>query len=387
MNRHSAVWAFFSKIDRDSKQVSKCNLCFAELSGHRAGNASKHLRTIHRLAVATNIEEEADGSLTRIDPHSLRKEVEELKLKKASLLKDVVQMLGQRHLLTPPSPKPHKRSNHLDNEQHKATTEMPHDGGENDELTKSNWRHRSNNLKHSNGLLSTNKVEQTKCGQTDSNQSQPTHRLRRTLLEVKLLNTFVHGDWCRHCYVDVITQLYRAANKRSTVSALFGSFLNRLPDAYYEWLGMSSDAVVDAADAQLRPYLEAICFCDLKAVEAGRLSGFILEYGSKRLGGVYLRFDDARKTINVFGPLLPRELLCSPFSIRFVAALLKQQGYHRWFDRIEFLVPRNLIGLFEPLLAALGTSPEDDLPSKLGLQPTACIGYSLTIAYVFNTFA
>lgn len=92
-----------------------------------------------------------------------------------------------------------------------------------------------------------------------------------TLLEVKLLNTFVHGDWCRQCYVDVITQLYRAANKRSTMASLFGSFLNRLPDAYYEWLGMSSDAVIDAADAQLRPYLEAICFCDLKAVEAGRL--------------------------------------------------------------------------------------------------------------------
>lgn len=43
----SNVWSFFIKTEREAKKVSKCQLCFFELSGALAGNAKKHLQTRH----------------------------------------------------------------------------------------------------------------------------------------------------------------------------------------------------------------------------------------------------------------------------------------------------------------------------------------------------
>lgn len=43
------IWDYFSKVERDSKKFSKCRLCFFELSGQLAGNASKHLQKRHDL--------------------------------------------------------------------------------------------------------------------------------------------------------------------------------------------------------------------------------------------------------------------------------------------------------------------------------------------------
>lgn len=112
-----------------------------------------------------------------------------------------------------------------------------------------------------------------------------------------------------------------------------------------------------------------------------------MEYGSKRLGGLYLRFDEARRAIHLIGPLLPRELLCSTFGIRFVAAFLKQQPLAGRCERIEVLIPRNLLALLEPILLGAGAAREDDLPAKLGMQPTNCVGYSFVIADLVKSFS
>lgn len=45
------IWNYVSKTERDGKKVSKCSLCFFELSGHLAGNAKKHLKARHGMAL------------------------------------------------------------------------------------------------------------------------------------------------------------------------------------------------------------------------------------------------------------------------------------------------------------------------------------------------
>ncbi|KAH7695537.1 hypothetical protein AAVH_37403, partial [Aphelenchoides avenae] len=74
---------------------------------------------------------------------------------------------------------------------------------------------------------------------------------------------------------------------------------------------------------------------DLTHVHEGRLVGFLLEYGTVRLGGVFITFNERRRTLSLGYAFARPDLLSSCFMTRFLAAVIKYQGYARWFDVME----------------------------------------------------
>lgn len=74
------IWKSFTKLERDGKKLSKCNLCNSELSGWLAGNARKHLLTRH---VADMLPHDAveDNVEKRSAENGLKNEIEHLRTK------------------------------------------------------------------------------------------------------------------------------------------------------------------------------------------------------------------------------------------------------------------------------------------------------------------
>lgn len=82
----SAVWEYFTSIQRNEKEFLKCSLCFAELASHTAANLKTHIRTRHSArdsrppGAPTLIEiiNELDKASNRPVPKQLQNEVDEL---------------------------------------------------------------------------------------------------------------------------------------------------------------------------------------------------------------------------------------------------------------------------------------------------------------------
>lgn len=87
--RTSVVWNYFTKIERDGKEFSKCHLCLFELSGHLAGNAKKHLGTRHGQEMLAEVRA-TEREQGRTVPNNAKNRIDELRAKKAALLNDVM---------------------------------------------------------------------------------------------------------------------------------------------------------------------------------------------------------------------------------------------------------------------------------------------------------
>lgn len=73
------IWAYFVKLERDDRKISKCHLCYSELSGHLAGNAKKHLLTRHGMTAASETPTTSSNKTTkRAVPNQLKRQIEEL---------------------------------------------------------------------------------------------------------------------------------------------------------------------------------------------------------------------------------------------------------------------------------------------------------------------
>lgn len=75
----SNVWQYFSKLERDGKHYSKCKLCDAELKGHLASNAKRHLRSIHGPSVADAVESQDRKEKLPL-PNTLKQELDNLRV-------------------------------------------------------------------------------------------------------------------------------------------------------------------------------------------------------------------------------------------------------------------------------------------------------------------
>lgn len=80
----SHVWEYFLRRERNDRKYSKCQLCYAELSGHLAGNAKKHLLTRHGPSLAEEVNTSDSGISVRI-PNKLKMVTVELSEKVYSL--------------------------------------------------------------------------------------------------------------------------------------------------------------------------------------------------------------------------------------------------------------------------------------------------------------
>lgn len=88
--------------------------------------------------------------------------------------------------------------------------------------------------------------------------------------------------------------------------------------------------------------------------------------------------NESRRTITVTHVYIRRDLLCSTYFARFLSGLLKAQGYHRWFERLELTIPAHLTGLFDALLIAARAMRSGNLAVMAGLD------HELNVAYSFN---
>ncbi|KAH7696697.1 hypothetical protein AAVH_36232, partial [Aphelenchoides avenae] len=109
-------------------------------------------------------------------------------------------------------------------------------------------------------------------------------------------------------------------------------------------------------------------------------AGFILEYGHQRLGGMFIGFNEPRKAILAGNPFIRLDLLYSCYTLRFLADVIKAQGYCRWYERFDMFIPPHLEKFFEPMITAVDAERIDDLAVVYGVDPVLNIGYSCPLA-------
>lgn len=164
-------------------------------------------------------------------------------------------------------------------------------------------------------------------------------------------------------YVESQVELYNCTSRRDTME--FITRWARLP----KW---SSQCIFDPQDTTVSPedvvlptdvkvvhYLRQNAEIDLNHIHTGRRVGFIFEYGSQRLGGIFLRLHHKRKTIAIGHTFIRLDLLRSSFMLRLLAGLIKGLGYDRWFDQVECFVPDHLSKFLEPIITAVDAAPKD----------------------------
>ncbi|KAH7707289.1 hypothetical protein AAVH_25478 [Aphelenchoides avenae] len=140
-------------------------------------------------------------------------------------------------------------------------------------------------------------------------------------------------------FITTRCELHQYMNKRAVLSFL--SHPARDPrwsglfDLRQELAGVGEDEMVLPGDVKVASCIRRHINIDLTHVHEGRLVGFLLEYGTVRLGGVFITFNERRRTLSLGYAFARPDLLSSCFMTRFLAAVIKYQGYARWFDVME----------------------------------------------------
>ncbi|KAH7668054.1 hypothetical protein AAVH_43111 [Aphelenchoides avenae] len=114
-----------------------------------------------------------------------------------------------------------------------------------------------------------------------------------------------------------------------------------------------------------------------------RMICYVLEYGGKRLGGIFLTLNPQRRTILFGHPFVNRDLLHNRYLLRFLGALMKKCFYTPHYDSMELFVPPRLVSAFQPLLDEVRASQSDELFAHYnsGLyHPSLVTGFSFKIS-------
>ncbi|KAH7709443.1 hypothetical protein AAVH_23283 [Aphelenchoides avenae] len=126
---------------------------------------------------------------------------------------------------------------------------------------------------------------------------------------------------------------------------------------------------------------------DLSFFEQGRLDGFIFDFGQQRLGGVFLSFDKASKTIAIDYPFIRCDAKRSNFLMRLLAHFIRAKGHYPRFKRIKRVIPSFLAKYFEPLLVSTNVEREEDVGGALGFPPGVLIQYTWQISELLKLLA
>lgn len=150
---------------------------------------------------------------------------------------------------------------------------------------------------------------------------------------------------------------------------------------------VDADDIVLPGDEDVIRYIGYWAEVDLVLVHEEQLVGFVIEFGSRRLGGVFMRFNMEQRTVALVHPFLHPQILRSGYMHRFLAALLKAQGYHRWFDKLEAGIPRHAVRLFEPIMAAMCGERLGEDAARLGFDSDSYVRYAFPIASFVRMFS
>ncbi|KAH7720079.1 hypothetical protein AAVH_12500 [Aphelenchoides avenae] len=222
-----------------------------------------------------------------------------------------------------------------------------------------------------------------------------TEEFLKTRTEIKFLNLNVHQEWLVPTYVEMHMKMHQFSNKKATLAHI--SQQKSLPNwlqpenACYEWCTIPDDATVTQDDNHVRPYVEHQCWMNVAAINEGHNAGYIVEYGQKRLGGLFMRFDKCRKIVWMLCPFLQRELLCSTYFLKLLSAFARSQSYQQMgFEWIGVPMPAHLYERFEPILISAGASPIQapiELAAMYRRDPSSLVMYLCSISNILSLTA
>ncbi|KAH7710023.1 hypothetical protein AAVH_22689 [Aphelenchoides avenae] len=124
---------------------------------------------------------------------------------------------------------------------------------------------------------------------------------------------------------------------------------------------------------------------DLSFFEQGSLDGFVFNFGQQRLGGVFLSFDKASKTIAIDYPFIRCDAKRSNFLMRLLAHFVR--AHYPQYERIKRVIPCFLAKYFEPLLVSTNVERIEDVGGALGFPPDVLIQYTWQISELLKLLA
>lgn len=140
--------------------------------------------------------------------------------------------------------------------------------------------------------------------------------------------------WYMHCYVGTHMQLHTG----SVTGAL---------------LGVVDDTPITPTDTAVLSFVwkSAQHQVQLLRDDFHTRRCMLMEYCGKRIGGIFLHFDEARKTIVLGHPFVPARLLLNGTVAWLIAKHFVLLKYVCWYERVEFSVPPHLLAAFARVIA------------------------------------
>jgi hypothetical protein len=108
----------------------------------------------------------------------------------------------------------------------------------------------------------------------------------------------------------------------------------------------------------------------------------VLEYGGNRLGGLFIRFDDARKAILLGHPFVPRHLIQQGYIMRFFAAFLRAFPLARYYERGEVLIQPDVLPHVSAVISISNARPDNAILPVYKASRASNVAYSFPISNV-----
>lgn len=177
---------------------------------------------------------------------------------------------------------------------------------------------------------------------------------------------------------------YEFLNKRAVVDYLrrwlpFPGLQGSVPPPPATNATTDADDIILPRDEDIRRLAAYRAEIDLLLSSRAKLNGFLLDYGHQRLGGMFLVFDELHETIFMNYSFVRCDVKRSGFTMRVLAAMIKERDFSRRFKYVRCVIPNFLGRFLAPLSTATKVHQMHDVSLMYGFHSGTLTQYTWEI--------